>query len=152
VLGRLFVASLLLVACSPASSTQTMGGDDEIVFDGNGASATLSVDVADTDDERAKGLMGVEELPSGRGMAFVWEEPTTTGFWMKDTLIPLSIAFVDGSGTIVTIEDMTPCEADPCRTYGASAPFVMAVEANHGWFETNGIDVGDTAKLRDGAG
>ena len=114
-----------------------------------GADATLHVDVAQDDVTRARGLMGVTELSANRGMAFVWGAPTDGSFWMKDTLIPLSIAFVDEGGRIVTILEMTPCAAEPCDTYEASAPYVMAVEANAGWYDGHGIVVGDPAELQE---
>jgi uncharacterized membrane protein (UPF0127 family) len=82
-------------------------------------------------------------------MAFLWGRPTDSSFWMQDTLIPLSIAFVDASGQIVTTQEMTPCTTDPCTTYEASAPYTMAVEANAGWFREHGIEVGDSAALRE---
>jgi len=95
--------------------------------------------------------MGVTDLPANHGMAFVWEAPTDASFWMKDTLIPLSIAFVDESGRILTIEEMHPCAADPCDTYESSGRYVMAIEANAGWYDTHGIKVGDQADLREPA-
>ena len=62
-------------------------------------------------------------------------------------MIPLSIAFVGADDRIVTIEEMTPCHADPCPTYSADGPFVMAVEANRGFYDDAGIGVGDRAIL-----
>ena len=93
--------------------------------------------------------MGISEMPATFGMAFVWDAPTTGSFWMKDTLIPLSIAFVDADGRVVTIREMTPCVADPCAQYEATDPYVMAVEANAGWYDEHGIVVGDHAVLRE---
>jgi uncharacterized membrane protein (UPF0127 family) len=118
----------------------------------SGASAQLDVRIADSDGERSRGLMGVEHLGEQEGMAFVWDEPTTGTFWMKDTLIPLAIAFVDGSGRIVTVREMQPCTSDPCPTYAADAPYVLAVEANAGFFERAGIGVGDRAELEEDRG
>ena len=120
------------------SSTVTFGGTD----------ATLAVDVADDTDEQQRGLMGIEHLPADQGMAFVWPEPVDGTFWMKDTLIPLSIAFVDEGGTVVDVLDMQPCETDPCPTYGVDEPYVLAIEANLGWFDDHGVDAGDRAELR----
>jgi uncharacterized membrane protein (UPF0127 family) len=121
-------------------STMTFGGTD----------ATLSVALADDPDERRNGLMGIEELPADQGMAFVWPEPVDSTFWMKDTLVPLSVAFVDGSGRVIDVVDMQPCETDPCPSYGVDEPFVLAVEANLGWFDDHGVDAGDRAELRRG--
>ena len=86
------------------------------------SASTLFVEVADSPSEHERGLMDIESLLADEGMAFVFQEPTQTSFWMKDTLIPLSIAFVDEEGVVVGVRDMQPCEADPCRTYGVDPP------------------------------
>jgi uncharacterized protein len=116
-----------------------------VTFDGSGA--VLRVRVADDADERRRGLMGVTRLGEDEGMAFVFAAPVDNGFWMKDTLIPLSIAFVDESGRIVTIREMRPCDADPCPRHGAVEPYVLAIEANRGWFDRSGVEVGERARL-----
>ena len=87
-------------------------------------------------------------LPADEGMAFVFDEPANSTFWMKDTLIPLSIAFVDESGRVIGARDMQPCEVDPCPTYGIDEPYVLAIEANLGWFDRAGIEGGDHAELK----
>ena len=142
------VAFVGLVACS--------GTDDRpdrppstVAFEG--ADALLYVDVADQPEEQRRGLMGVENLPADQGMAFAYEEPVSNTFWMKDTLIPLSIAFVDEGGRVIGVRDMEPCEADPCPSYGVDEPYVLAIEANLGWFEEHGIETGDRAELRTSA-
>jgi uncharacterized membrane protein (UPF0127 family) len=113
----------------------------------SGTDATLTVRIADSADEQRQGLMGVESLGEDRGMAFVYDDPTTGSFWMKDTLIPLSIAFVDDE-RIVAIEEMTPCERDPCPTWDSGgAAYTLAIEANAGWFTAHGIAVGGRATL-----
>jgi len=117
----------------------------------SGEPATLRVAVADDEAERARGLMGVASLPEDHGMAFVWDDPTQGAFWMKDTLIPLSVAFWDEDGRIVGIVDMEPCAAEPCPTYSSPGPYVGAVEANRGWFASRGVEVGDVVELRVGA-
>ena len=114
----------------------------------DGTDATLAVEVADDPQERREGLMGIEEVPADQGMAFVWPEPVDSTFWMKDTLVPLSIAFVDESGRVIDVLDMEPCEVDPCPSYGIDEPFVLAIEANLGWFQDHGIERGDRAELR----
>lgn len=140
-IGALVV--LLLASCGQADPASSP--DRVVTF--YPTASMLNVRVADSDAERRQGLMGVETLPPDEGMAFVWDEPVQTSFWMKDTLIPLSVAFVGDDGTIVTIRDMSPCEADPCPTYAADGPFVMAIEANRGFFADAGIAVGDRARL-----
>ena len=105
----------------------------------------LAIEVADTAEERAKGLMGRESLPADRGMLFDFQEPTQAGFWMKNTLIPLSIAFVDGDGTIVHIEDMQPETED---IHASPKPYRYAIEVNQGWYAAHGISAGDRVGVR----
>jgi hypothetical protein len=107
----------------------------------------LQVEIADTPEERAVGLMHRSSLPEDAGMAFLWDEPVEAGFWMKDTLIPLQIAFWGEDGAILALFEMTPCEAEPCETYGPDEPYAGAVEANSGWFTAHGVEVGDTVEL-----
>ena len=107
----------------------------------------LSVEVADTPEERATGLMHRKELAPFDGMAFVWTEPTTATFWMKSTLIPLSIAFWNRDGRIVAMLDMEPCEAEPCPAYGVGRTSVGAIEVAQGGFEERGIAIGDRVEL-----
>jgi uncharacterized protein len=139
------MAILGLVACGGTDSTPNRP-PSTVVFDGN--DAVLYVDVAETAQEQQKGLMGVERLPADEGMAFVFDQPSDSTFWMKDTLIPLSIAFVDQDGRVIGLLDMQPCEADPCRRYGIDEPYVLAIEANLGWFDEAGIQAGDHAEMR----
>jgi uncharacterized membrane protein (UPF0127 family) len=117
----------------------------EVTFDGS--DAVLYVEIADDPSERRRGLMGVRHLPADEGMAFVFDRPVSTGFWMKDTPIPLSIAFVDEEDRVVGLREMEPCTADPCPSYGIGEPYVMAIEANAGWFDEHGVEDGDRAKL-----
>ena len=91
--------------------------------------------------------MNVRALPKNEGMAFVLSGTPNVSFWMKDTLIPLSVAFVAGNGRIISESDMDPCTADPCPTYPASGPYTMAIEANLGWFHEHGVRVGSKARL-----
>jgi uncharacterized membrane protein (UPF0127 family) len=104
----------------------------------------LLVELAITEAEQEEGLMGRTSLGPSDGMAFLFGAPTTVSFWMKDTLIPLSIAFWDEQGRIIEIDEMTPCTADPCPTYGPHVPYRGAVEANAGFFDAHGVTVGDT--------
>jgi uncharacterized membrane protein (UPF0127 family) len=109
--------------------------------------AHLTVEIADSEAEREEGLMGRTSLGANRGMAFLWDEPVESSFWMKDTLIPLSVAFWDERGRIVGLADMQPCREDPCPTYGPDDAFVGAVEANLGFFEQHGVEVGDRVSM-----
>lgn len=118
-----------------------------VVLEGEEGESFLRVQLAEDDEQRQIGLMGREDLPEDAGMLFVFEEEVQGAFWMKDTLIPLSIAYIDSDGEIVDIKDMQPCEADPCDVYPSDAPYIQALEVNLGAFETMGIAEGDTVRL-----
>jgi len=83
--------------------------------------------------------MGVKNLPQNEGMLFKFPMFLEAGFWGKDTYIPLDIAFVDASNRIISIKDITPMSTRSVRSGGKC---VMAIEANLGFFKSNGINVG----------
>jgi uncharacterized membrane protein (UPF0127 family) len=141
------VAFVLAVACASSEVPTAACGSPTVSF---GKRGTLQVEIADTDEERQHGLMGVADLPTNHGMAFRWDAQTEGTFWMKDTLIPLSIAFVDAEGKVVSMSDMEPCTSDPCPTYAATAPYVTAIEANLGWFADHHVGIGDQVTMMGG--
>ena len=102
----------------------------------------LDVEIADTRETCREGLMGREILEDGRGMLFVFEKPQILYFWMKNTKIPLSIAFFDENRQLIEIEDMFPLSDRSiyCPKYKSSKPALYALEVNQGWFEKNGIE------------
>ena len=89
----------------------------------------MVVAVADTPDKRSQGLMGVTDLGGLDGMLFVFQVDSDGGFWMKDTLIPLDIAFFAVDGTFVDAMTMTPCTEDPCPSYRPRGSYRYALEA-----------------------
>ena len=107
----------------------------------------LHAEVADEPSERARGLMFRESMAEDAGMIFVYDDDHIGGFYMKDTLIPLSIAFVAADGTIVDIQDMEPETLD---THRPPEPYRHAIEANQGWFQRNGIAPGDRVEIPEG--
>jgi len=102
---------------------------------------TVEAEVADESDERTIGLMGREELAEGKGMLFVFREPQAMGFWMRDTLVPLSIAYINAAGVIREIHDMQPLDETPARS--AFRDLLYALEVPQGWFHKNKILPGD---------
>jgi uncharacterized membrane protein (UPF0127 family) len=139
---RLLALALLLFvagcggAGQPSVSIHTADGE-----------ITVRVEVADNRGERERGLMGRRELADDAGMVFVFPTDSTSAFWMKDTLIPLSIAFYDESGRIVRILDMQPCRRDPCALYDPGASYRGALEVNRGAFDRWGVREGDVLRL-----
>lgn len=112
---------------------------------------TVRVEVVDTPETRQRGLMGRTSLVADAGMLFVWPEDASSSFHMKDTLIPLSIAFIGADGTVLRILDMEPCTADPCPAYDPRTSYRMALEMNKGAFTRLGIQEGDRARRVDTA-
>lgn len=109
--------------------------------------AIFRVEIAETDDARSRGLTGRERLAEDAGMAFLWGEDTTTGFHMKDTLIPLTVAFFDADGRILRMLEMAPCRADPCPAYDAAVRYRGALEVNAGALERRGVRLGDRVRI-----
>lgn len=105
---------------------------------------SLFVEVADTRTERQTGLMNRACLGDNSGMLFVYPQDVENTFWMKETLIPLSIAWVKADGTVLGVDDMAPQTED---LHAPPAPYRYAIEANQGWFTQHGIAAGDQATL-----
>ena len=110
----------------------------EATFEGK--SIVLNLTVANTDSLRRKGLMHVRKLDKNNGMIFIWPKSAQHCMWMKNTPLPLSIAYLSKDGSIQEIYDMVPLsEKSVCSLKKVR----MAVEVNQGWFKTNQITVGD---------
>jgi uncharacterized membrane protein (UPF0127 family) len=107
-------------------------------------SKEIRVEVAKTPEERAKGLMGRAHLAENEGMLFIFEKEDYHGFWMKNTLIPLSIAFIDRGGRILAITDMEPLTLE---SHPPPQPVLYALEMKKGWFSANGVKVGDSIRF-----
>jgi hypothetical protein len=100
---------------------------------------------ADTPAERARGLMAVTDLGGADGMVFVYDAPTQGQFWMKNTVMPLSIAFFAADGSFVSSTDMQPCLDQPdtaCARYGAAGEYTAAIEMPLGGLAALGIGAG----------
>jgi uncharacterized protein len=149
-LASIGLVVLTLAACG--NGAEPVHGDAGrfliLIRTAGGTIELQNLQVARTSESQARGLMGQTSLPEDGGMAFLFDEETRAAFWMKDTLIPLSILFWQGDGRIIDILDMSPCRADPCPVYPASAPYVGAIELNRGAFERLGVEVGDTLEYR----
>lgn len=108
----------------------------------------IDVELARTSKEQARGLMFRKHLDEYSGMLFHYPDVMKRSFWMKNTLIPLDIAFLDNDGVIVDIQTMEPCTTEECVVYTSSLPARAALEMNAGFFEQNNILPG--AVLSDG--
>ncbi len=105
----------------------------------------LRVEISDTQEERVMGLMFRDKLEWNEGMLFVFENEDTLSFWMRNTSIHLSIAFMDERGVIIDIQDMKPFAPTVHKSNGYA---LYALEMNRGWFAMNGIEVGDRVSMQ----
>lgn len=103
----------------------------------------LIVEVASTPQTRETGLMNRFSLQQDHGMLFIFETPQPLAFWMKNTYIPLSVAFVDRTGRILNIEDMRPQDES---THWSKGPALYAIEMRQGWFAAKGVAPGDVVR------
>ena len=162
----LLVAGVALVAWVLASSAGLVGtSDDPVMADptatttttapgeaagtveyrlepAEGDPVTVRLEVAADPATRARGLMEREEVPPGTGMVFLYPRDVAEAYWMKNTLVPLSIAFVAADGRVVSVAEMTPCKADPCPSYAPAGPYRYAVELAAGSFAAAGVGPG----------
>lgn len=124
-----------------------------LVSPDGGQRQTLPVYVAATSAERGRGLMDRDELPEEAGMVFLFPRDSSGAFYMYRTRIPLSIAFFDAAGTVVSVLDMEPCtsqDASACERYNPEATYRGALEVNQGAFDELGVDPGWTVQLPSG--
>jgi len=136
--GRYALAALAASLMSAAAWAQTLP-----VIELSAGFYRIEAEVAATDESRQTGLMNRQGMLPQRGMLFVFTQENTHCMWMRNTLLPLSVAFIDGGGRIINIEDMKPqTENNHC----ARRPARYALEMNAGWFAKRGIAPGD--KLR----
>lgn len=146
-LALLLILAAALTGCDALSKKETVetgaaksktmrAGKRKVRVD----TAIVWVEIADRDDLRQKGLMFRTELAEDEGMLFVFERPDMQSFWMRNTYIPLDIAFIDAKGKITDIHQMKPLDETP--RYESSVPVPFALEVNQGWFARRGIKVG----------
>ena len=127
---------LVLVACSDAQS----GAFGLRTVDLNVGGTSLKVEVADTQESLANGLMYRSALPDGQGMLFILGPAEQASFWMKNTKIPLSIGYIDGNAVLREEHDMQPFDERTIRS--TSNEICYAIEVNQGWFQKHHIDPG----------
>ncbi len=141
---------------SPASSTTSEETEETtsepsglrtVAIDASGGDrVVVRVEIANNFFEQARGLMHRTTLGEDRGMLFVYPDERPLSYWMKNTLIPLSIAYIDAEGRITDILDMKPLDDRPPH-YVSPEPVRYALEVNKGFFKERGVKVGDHAEL-----
>ena len=140
----LYLPLALLTACDSQRPPPESDVLQSIVIETSfGEMARLRVEVADTESELARGLSYREDLPSDQGMLLVVGD-SQPGFWMRDTSIPLSVAFISTDGTILDIQDMEPFST---RIHNIDEPYFFALEVNQRWFQEHNVAPGDLVRL-----
>lgn len=117
---------------------------EEFVIEGSGEEVQVEAEIAESIPETSRGLMAREELGENEGMLFVFGSAQQQTFIMENTLLPLSIAYIDPDGRIVNILQMEPLSEE---TYPSGEPAQYALEMNQGFFEQNGIEIGDEVNI-----
>ena len=134
---KLFAAFFVAFIATSAAQAAENAGLPEINLSIN--KHALTAEVAANDDTRTVGLMHRRIMPENRGMLFVFPRSMPLSFWMMNTFLPLSIAYLDEQGVIVNITDMKPLTTDP---HPSAKPAKYALEMNQGWFAKHGIKAG----------
>ena len=143
---RLCLAALTALACTPALAQLAPTGQPQLDLTRTQLSIgmhRIDTQLATTPAQRQIGLMHRKEMPQHEGMLFVFEQPAVQCFWMKNTLIPLTAAFVADDGAIVNLADMKPRDES---SHCSAKPVRYVLEMNQGWFEQRHLKAG--AKLR----
>lgn len=157
----LLVLAAFAAACDRAPDPGDQVGFDPVVdFDSGAVSIEtesdtfdLTVDIAESNEQRAYGMMERASLPEDAGIIFLYPQPQGPEgtFYMWRVLIPLDIAFIDEEGVIVGVKGMVPCgnlNPDVCPRYEAGVPYASALEVNRHFFERNAIGIGDRVVLQ----
>jgi uncharacterized membrane protein (UPF0127 family) len=111
------------------------------------AQKCVSVELAQTSEEHVRGLMFRDSLDEGNGMLFIFPVEGTYNFWMKNTLIPLDVIWINQNFEVVHIESATPCSDDPCQVYTSDEKAKYVLEVNSGFADENGIKVGNNVTI-----
>ena len=130
-------AVLLASACLPPSGVVA---DPLLTYPLRIGNHEIRAELANTDASRRQGLMHRARLAENAGMLFLYAEPEAAAMWMKNTRIPLSVAFIDKAGRILNVEDMQPFSEQAHSSKGIAS---YALEMNRGWFRKRGIGAGD---------
>lgn len=139
------VAAVLLTFLGIALLAQLAKSEKQVAFPNN---TKIQIEIADTSLKRATGLMYRKSLPQNQGMLFIFDETAKHIFWMKNTLVPLDIIWLDENFKIVDISRSTPpCTTQKCQTYMPSSPAKYVLEVNSGISEQNNLKIGDQLKF-----
>jgi hypothetical protein len=143
-IARHRAASLLAALALASSPACAAAGGPRAILESGGKSHVVQVELADTPEKRERGMMFRKELADGKGMLFIFDEEGEHSFWMKDTLIPLDMIFVDSAGRVTgVVARARPLTLEP-RIGGTSR---MVLEVPGGWAAEHGVRVGDRMRV-----
>ena len=137
---RAVVAALVALLAGAANAVTVARADPLLTYPLKIRGHELRVEVANNDETRRTGLMFRRSLAENSGMLFVYEAPGRHAMWMKNTLVPLSVAFMDRDGRILNIEDMEPLTL---TAHASAGEAWYSLETNRGWFAQRGIGAGE---------
>lgn len=142
------ISFMLPFMMAPVATNPGIISEGTVTFQGLSGFSYLEVEVADTPQEHSTGLMNREILGPGEGMIFIFEGDSLRSFWMKNTLIPLDMIFINSSMDIVSIQsDVQPCETPSCPSYRSGFPAKYVVEANAGFAREHGLQPGQKVSV-----
>lgn len=136
-------AGLALLAACIAQAASAQCREDLIDLRGDGGSARFSVEIADDDSERARGLMFREEMAEGHGMLFLFDPARPVSFWMRNTPLPLDLIFLDSEGRVLNVSQGVPFSEDPIPSEGDAR---AVLEVNAGLMDRYGLGQGAEAR------
>ena len=142
---QVFLFVFLLVFLS--NCAKKIENSKQILVDNGKNMIKINVEIADDNQERMEGLMFIEHLIENNGMLFVFQNEEQQTFWMKNTLIPLDMIFIDENFKIVDIKYAVPCDKDPCRLYESSNPAKYVLEVNGNFTNRKNIKIGNLVTL-----
>jgi uncharacterized protein len=145
--AMLAMACVVAVGCAGETPTDSGLAEGTLVIETDHGPVEIAVEIAETPEEQARGVMGREGLPEEGGMVFSNPQPAQVAFTMESVTFPLSLAVWGPEGRILAILDMEPCPEGGCPGYDPGVPWTGAVEVNQGFFEGQGIEVGDRVRL-----
>jgi uncharacterized membrane protein (UPF0127 family) len=134
-LNKIFLILLLTIFWGLSAQPKFKTGTLEI------GDKKIKIEIARSDEQRSYGLMNRTRLDENSGMLFIFQKEQHLSFWMKNTLIPLSIGFFDRNQRLVDVQEMVPF-TEKSMTYVSKKPALYALEMNKGWFEKNKIQIG----------
>ena len=147
--NRIFVVVIAMIACACSDANEPeppLLPTAQITVSSGEVSRPLTVELATTPSQRQQGLMYRQSMAEDRGMLFLFEQDINHGFWMKNTYIPLDIAYLAPDGTVLEIVKGEPLNTDPLTP---QQPYRHALEVNQGWFEENGLGPGAKVSIPD---